>query len=87
MVWIYENPLKSTKHVKLKKYVEMKTGNSKLAEKLTKMLSLDEYLFSHKFVSPKDITESAFLDKEQTKPIFSLKTAKNIFNQMHVKKG
>ena len=87
MVWIYENPLKSTKHVKLKKYVEMKTGNSKLAEKLTKMLSLDEYLFSHKFVSPKEITESAFLDKEKTKPIFSLKTAKNIFNQMHIKKG
>jgi len=87
MVWIYENPLRSARHVRLKKYVEMKTGNSQLADRMTKILSLDEYLFSHKFTSPNDIAKSAFLDKEQTKPIFNLKTAKNIFKQMHIKKG
>lgn len=81
MVWIYENPLNKQEE---EAYTVLKKRFKKidLAKHTIKLLSLTAYLRSKKFKDPKEIQESAFFDKEKTRPVFNEKTSKIIFKKL-----
>jgi hypothetical protein len=86
MEWVYDSPF--TKEER-EAYVGLKKELKKdyIAKNTVKMLSLMRFLRKQKFQSPEEIQDSAFLDKQKTKPIFNEKTAKKIFHRLKQRGG
>lgn len=86
MVWVYDSPFTKEErdaYAGLKK--ELKKDY--VAKGTVKVLSLLKFLRHHKFQSAEDLQQSAFLDKEKTKPIFDEQTAKKVFQRLKQKGG
>jgi len=86
MVWIYEDSQFSPNERKLYLFLKKKRSD-KLAEKTVKILKLLKYLKKQEFKDWKEVRDSAFYDKEKTKPIFSDKVAKLTFRKLHQRGG
>ena len=76
MVWIYDHPPYSAKELLAYRHIKRKLKNKKFGNELIKLVSLYLFLKRSKFSSVKEIQNSAFYDKEQTRPIFDEKHAK-----------
>lgn len=86
MVWIYDNPL-TKKEEQAYLVLKKRFKNYDLAKETVKLISLTSFLRSQKFTSPNQIRNSAFFDKSKTKPIFTEKTAKEVFKGLKKKGG
>jgi hypothetical protein len=86
MVWVYETTHLSSDEERIVKFLSKRT-NPKLAERSVKLLNLFLYLKKHTFRSPKSVQESAFYDKEHTRPIFTDKGAKEVYTSLKQKGG
>jgi hypothetical protein len=86
MEWVYDSPFTKEEqdaYLGLKK--ELKKDY--IAKNTVKILSLILFLRKQKFRSAEEIQQSAFFDKEKTKPIFDTKTAKRVFQKLKQKGG
>jgi hypothetical protein len=86
MEWVYDSPF--TKEER-EAYVGLKKELKKdyVAKNTVKLLSLMLFLKTHRFQSAEELQNSVFLDKEKTKPMFDLKTAKKVFQRLKQKGG
>ena len=64
MVWVYDSPLTANER-KVYDVLKRKLKEQDIAKTTIKILSLYAFLKSQKFSSPKELRESAFLDKEK----------------------
>lgn len=87
MEWVYEKAPVSKKQKSIYRYIERKTHDAKLAEKVVKLLSLYDFLQSQNFKSAKEIEDAAYLDKGHKKKVFNERTAKAAFRLLHQKGG
>jgi hypothetical protein len=81
MVWIYTSPL-TKKEEAAYSVLKKRFKKIDIAKHTIKIISLTGYLHKQKFKSPKEIQESAFFDKEKTRPIFDEKTSKTVFKRL-----
>jgi len=79
MVWVYEDSIKDTRLRKIQSFLEKKMNSKKIAEKVVKTLSLNDYLREHKWKSAEDIKNSAHI---KSKPIFDDRQSKIIFRML-----
>lgn len=86
MVWVYDNPLTSSEQ-KVYKVLKRKLKKEDIAKTTVKILSLYGFLKSQKFSSPKQLRESAFLDTEKTKPVFTEEQSKSVLKALKKKGG
>jgi hypothetical protein len=86
MEWIYHSPFNEDEH---KAYLALKKELKKdhIAKRTIKLLSLMAFLRKHKFRTVEDIENSAYYDKEKTKPIFNRKTAREVLNKLKHRGG
>lgn len=86
MVWIYDSPFTKREEAA---YAVLKKRFKKydLAKETVKILSLTTFLRSQNFKTVSEIQQSAFFDREQTKPIFNEKTAKLVLKGLKKKGG
>lgn len=87
MVWVYSQPVRDKRLRKIRSYLERKSHNKETADRVVRALSLNDFLREHKWKSPKEIQESVFHDKQQTKPIFNEKQSKTIFRMLNQSGG
>lgn len=87
MVWIYDDPPYSEKELLAYKHIKRKLKNKKFASELIKLVSLYLFLKRSRFSTSKDIRNSAFYDKEKTRPIFDEKHARLILKALKQKGG
>lgn len=81
MVWVYNSPL-TEKEQKAYDVLKERFGDSELAKKTVKLVSLVGEVKSQKFNHPKDIEQSFFFDETRKVPIFTKKTAEELFKQL-----
>lgn len=86
MVWIHEQPF-TKREESAYRVLKKRLKRVDLAKETVKLMSLVKFLKDSKFTSPKEIQESAFHDKQKTRPIFDEKTAKTIFKSMKKRGG
>lgn len=86
MVWVYDSPLTSSEQ-KVYKVLKRKLKEEDIAKTTVKILSLYAFLHSHKFSSAKDVRDSAFLDKQKTKPVFTEEQAKSVLKSLKKRGG
>ncbi len=85
-MWVFdEDP--SPEELKLREYLEKQTKDAELAVTTSRMWSLYQYVMSQNFKSPQEIEKSAYHDKELTKPIFTKRTARSLYNMLSPMKG
>jgi len=81
MVWIYNSPL-TEKEQKAYDVLKERLGDSELAKKTIKLVSLVGEVKSQKFNHPKDIEEGFFFDSDKKVPVFTKKTSEELFKQL-----
>lgn len=86
MVWVYDSPFTKDER---EAYLALKKELQKdhIARRTIKLMSLMAFLRKHKFRSTDEIESSAFYDKDQTRPIFDRKTAKQVLQRLKQKGG
>jgi hypothetical protein len=87
MVWIYDDPPYTQKEMLAYKHIKRKLRNKKFASELIKLISLYIFLKRSKFSTVKEIVNSAFYDKEKTRPIFNEKHARLLLKALKQKGG
>ena len=87
MAWIYDDPPYTEKEVLAYRHIKRKLKNKKFASELIKLVSLYLFLKRSRFSSAKEIQNSAFYDKEKTRPIFDEKRAKLMLKALKQKGG
>lgn len=87
MVWVYSNPIGNKRIRKIRSYIERKSQDSQVADRVAKLLSLNDFLREHKWKSAKEIQDSVFLDKDHKVSIFNEKQSKTIFRMLNQSGG
>jgi hypothetical protein len=87
MVWIYDDPPYTAKEVLAYRHIKRKLKNKKFGNELIKLVSLYLFLKRQRFSNAKEIQNSAFYDKEKTRPIFDEKQARLILRALKQKGG
>lgn len=87
MVWVYSQPIRDKRIRKIRAYLEKRSRNKEVSDRVAKALSLNDFLREHKWKSHKEIQESVFHDTQHTKPIFSDKQSKTIFRMLNQSGG
>ena len=86
MEWVYEKPF-TEKEKKAYEVLKKRFKDYDIAKETVKLISLTVFLRKRSFKSPSDVQKSAFYDKAKTKPIFTEKTAKQVFKGLKQKGG
>jgi hypothetical protein len=86
MVWVYDSPLNASEQ-RVYKVLKRKLKEEDIAKTTVKILSLYSFLKSHKFSSPKQLQEAAFLDKGKSIPVFTDEQAKSVLKSLKKKGG
>jgi len=87
MVWVYETPPSSKQEREFHRHLKRALRSEEHAERTAKLIGLYLFLKDHHFRSAKEIQNSAFYDKEHTKPVFDEKTSRKVFNALKQKGG
>lgn len=87
MVWVYSQPIRDKRIRKIRMYIQGRSRDKQLSDRVAKALSLNDFLREHKWKSPKEIQDSVFLDDDQTRPIFNEKQSKTIFRMLNQSGG
>jgi hypothetical protein len=87
MVWVYSQPIRDKRIRKIRAYLERRTHNKEVSERVAKALSLNDFLRQHKWKSYKEIQESVFRDSERTTPVFNEKQSKTVFRMLNQSGG
>jgi hypothetical protein len=86
MVWVYDSPLNASEQ-RVYKVLKRKLKEEDIAKTTVKILSLYSFLKSHKFSSPKQLRDAAFLDKGKSVPVFTDEQAKSVLKSLKKKGG
>ena len=86
MVWVYDYPLSKDERT-IQTFLEKRFGKRKPIEKIVRLMSLYRYLRTHRFKSSSHIQSSFFLDKKHQTPLFSEKTAEQVYNGLKQRGG
>lgn len=87
MVWVYDSPPSSKQEKELYKKLKRRLKREEHIQKTIKLISLYLFLKRSRFRTPEQLQGSAFYDKERTRPIFTARTARAVFNALHKKGG
>jgi len=86
MVWVYDSPLNASEQ-RVYKVLKRKLKEEDIAKTTVKILSLYSFLKSHKFSSPNQLRDAAFLDKGKSVPVFTDEQAKSVLKSLKKKGG
>lgn len=86
MVWIYDNPF-TKQEERAYAVLRKRFKDFDLAKETVKLISLTAFLRKQNFKSATEVQHSAYRDKAKTKPIFTEKTAKQVFKGLKKKGG
>jgi hypothetical protein len=86
MVWIYDSPF-TKQEERAYNVLKKRFKDFDLAKETVKLISLTAFLRKQSFKSPTEIQKSAYRDKAKTNPIFTEKTAKQVFRGLKKKGG
>lgn len=87
MVWVYDDPPFTKREEQAYNAIRRKLKDKKFVDNLIKLISLYIYLKRMKPTTVSQIQESAYFDKEHTKPIFDKQTAKKLLLALKQKGG
>jgi len=87
MVWVYERPIKSKRHLAIYHYLMKSMKDKESAFLFVKLLSLGDFLRTSHFKSPAELRESAFYDEAKTKPVFDSPQSQKMFRIMRQSGG
>jgi len=76
MEWVYEDSIKDKRLRKIQSFLERKTHDKKIAERIAKALSLNDFLREHKWKSPSEIKNAIHI---KSKPIFDDRQSRILF--------
>lgn len=80
MEWVYEDSIKNKRLRKIQSFLERKTHDKKVSARITKALSLNDFLREHTWKSASEIKNSVFL---KGKPIFDDRQSRILFRMLN----
>jgi hypothetical protein len=87
MAWVYSQPIRDKRIRKIRLYIERRSHDKQLSDRVAKALSLNDFLRENKWNSAKEIQESIFLDNDHKVPVFNEKQSKVIFRMLNQSGG